>query len=67
MLKKFKKGVKRVMKEVKDCVNDSLASRVYENTREDPQNIFSDDLNTRKLGILFLGIAVSLIVNSYMK
>lgn len=62
-IKYVKKGVKWVMEKKNELIDNSLAVRVYENTREDVKEVLSNDNNKIAIG---LGLGVLFIVSGLL-
>lgn len=58
MLKKIKKGVKRVMKEVKTIIDDSFTKEVYDNLRES----FYDKNKSKQIGVMVISAGLGVCV-----
>lgn len=67
MLKKIKKRVKRVMKEVKTVIDDSFTKEVY----DDIKKLLSNEADVRKLAVIIagsaFGLAASLFASTYVR
>ena len=73
-VKYVKKGVKWIMEKKNELIDNSLAVRVYENTREDVKELgknvaetLSDSDKRVDLGLMIVGLGVSLIVSGLFK
>ena len=80
-VKYVKKGVKWIMEKKNELINNSLAVRVYENTREDVKevarsasnglrsavNCFRNTNSRTNIALSLLGTGVALLVSSYLE
>ena len=62
-IKYVKKGVKWIMEKKNEFIDNSLAVRVYENTREDVKEVLSNDNNKIAIG---LGFGVLFVVSGVL-